>query len=349
MPQPAHQQINERLIALWALGEAGGGLLVVLRFPMTGMVVTAFAVLSLSLLCYYNDCATKPMLKAWLVVILTKFAFNPLASPLAYTAITFEALLAVFSFRFFKDRNVACLVTGVGALLQTVLMQLFLVHKKVADYDFWQGPFQFKFTQIFDRMLLNAVQQSTPLTILYILVFIVAGLLVGLLAAELPALIRREAQSLHLLAPLEIVPEKPSKRNKKRRKIRRRNNYTVPIILFALSAFLLLNGNPKGWSLLRFALMWLLVFTDFVQRYLIHWIQALVNFLFSDQQIDLHPTRDAIPRLSDSMKLAWYNSGRQGGHIVARISLFVAILFALGLSDPIENTPPDTTGAVQEE
>jgi len=343
---PDDQVLNNRLVALWALGEAGGGLLSVFKLPLTGMIVTAFAVLALSLLCYYNDSRSKPLLKAWLVIMCVKFAFAPLAPPMAYVAVTFETLLAVFSFRLFLNYRTACVVTAVGSLLQTALMQLFMVHRKVVHYDFWQGAAQFKPAQLFDRLLLNMVQQNPVLTALYLLLFLFVGFLTALIAAELPRNIQRESKLLHLLSPLEVKPE-PEPKGRRKRKVKKpknRSRYGIPRMILIFGVFLLVTGNPKGWGLIRIGMMWLLVFTDFAQKYLINWIQYGINILFRDEAPDVHASRNALPQLSEFIKIAWQNAGQQSNGILRRIWLFVPILFALGMADqaPEAEVVPET-------
>jgi hypothetical protein len=114
------------------------------------------------------------------------------------------------------------------------------------------------------------------------------------------------------------------------------------ILIFGV--FLLVTGNPKGWGLIRVGMMWLLVFTDFAQKYLINWIQYGINILFRDEAPDVHASRNALPQLSEFIKIAWQNAGQQSNGILRRIWLFVPILFALGMADqaPEAEVVPET-------
>jgi hypothetical protein len=328
-----NESLNQALTALWALGEAGGGLLGMFKLPLSGLIVSSFAVLVVSLLCFYNKSASKPLLKAWLVVIMVKFAFHPLASPLAYFALTFEVLFVVFCFRFFEKRKVATLTAAVGCLLQSALMQLFLVQKKVMEYDFWHGANQFKMSHIADRFILNIVQDSPFLMILYVALFLFVGFLTGWMAYHLPNNIAKESLNLHRLAPLEAAKLDPKKQARKERKKKSRNSYGLPRMAIIFGLFLLFNGNESGWKFINFGLMWLMVFTNFVQKHLINWVQKTVNILFGDEAFNLKATKKSLPQLGDSIKLAWQNAKLQTNGLLQQVVRFVPILFALGLKE----------------
>jgi hypothetical protein len=341
MKSATTSNINARLTALWALGEAGGGLLGMFKLPLSGLIVTPFAVLVISLLCYYNNSASKPLLKAWLVVLLVKIVFHPLASPLAYFAVTFQVLFVVFCHRFFEKRKTAIVISSVGCMLQAALMQLFLVHRKVMEYDFWHGANQFKMSHIMDRFVLNLVQESTFLMVLYLLLFLFVGLLTSWMAYHLPKNIHKESLNLHRLAPIEKAELTPKQEAKKiaikERKKKRKNNYSFPRLLIFFGVFLLIvSKNDRGWDFIRFGMMWLLVFTNFIQKHLINWVQKMVNIAFNDEDFNLKATKKSLPQLGDCIKLAWQNAKLQSNGLLRQVVKFVPILFALGMKEEEE-------------
>jgi hypothetical protein len=326
-------QINARLTALWALGEAGGGLLSLFKLPLSGLIVSSFAVLVLSLLCYYNKSAAKPLLKAWLVVIIIKFAFHPVGSPLAYFSLTFQVLWMCFCYRFFEKIKFAAIVGAVGCLLQSALLQLFLVHKKVIDYDFWHGANQFKMTHITDRFILNLVQGNTFLTFLYVGLFVFIGFLTGWIAYNLPKNIENASLSLHRLASLEKAAIDPKKKARKEQKKKKRNDYGLPRLTIGFGIFLLLTHHESGWKFIYFGFMWLLVFTNFVQKHMINWVQKMVNTAFGDEEFNLKSSKKSLPQLGDCIKQAWHNAKLQSNGLLRQIVTFVPILFALGMKE----------------
>jgi hypothetical protein len=327
---------NQSLTALWALGEAGGGLLGMFKLPLSGLIVSSFAVLVISLLCFYNRSASKPLLKAWMVVMMVKFAFHPLASPLAYFALTFQVLFVVFCTRFFQNRKTAIVVAAVGCLMQSCLMQLFLVQKKVIEYDFWHGANQFKMTHIADRFVLNIVQGNAILMGLYVFLFLIVGLLTGWMAYHLPQNIQRESQRLHRLVPLNVVPLTSAQEARKEKKKKRKNSYGLPRLAILFGVFLLITGKASGWTFVRLGLMWLLVFTNFVQKHLINWVQKMVNIVFGDEEFNLKSSKKSLPQLGNCIKQAWQNAKLQSNGLLRQVVNFVPILFALGMREEVE-------------
>jgi hypothetical protein len=326
-------QINARLTALWALGEAGGGLLGMFKLPLSGLIVTSFAVMVISLLCFYNKSAAKPLLKSWLVVMAIKFAFHPLGSPLAYFSLTFQVLFVCFCFRFFEKRKMATVVAAVGCLLQSALMQLFLVHKKVMEYDFWHGANQFKMSHIADRFILNMVQDSSFLMVLYLGLFIFVGFLTSWIAYNLPNNIANASLNLHRLAPLEKPELDPKKQARKERKKKKRNDYGLPRLAIGFGLFLYFTGHDSGLKFMYFGLMWLMVFTNFVQKHMINWVQKMVNIFFGDEEFNLKASKKSLPQLGDCIKQAWQNAKLQSNGLLRQVVTFVPILFALGMKE----------------
>ncbi len=320
-----------RLTALWGLCEAGlGGLLHLFQLPLTGILVSGFAIMCVALLGYYSRFQLSVMVQAWAVVIAIKFAFSPQSPPTAYLAVTFQAFFSLFCFWIIPNFRLACIVAGMLALVESAGQRI-LVLTIGFGMDFWKAIDQIQLAKKGDPLMLNMMTHSQLLIFAYLLIHAVAGIWVGWLAGRLPRAIEAERVWLLTLDPPPVLVSDDIAINKKRRKF----PYLVPVILAVMGLILIISGRSAGWSLVRGALLWLFYLSDFVQKYLMGWIQKLVLRISGKYSPQVEAANRALPELRICVRMAWTLAKQYERGKYQQAVRFISLVFALSLGNEI--------------
>lgn len=122
-----HQKYDTSgIIVLWALAESGiGGLLHALHFPFTGIFVGSFALISISLIAWYNE-DPKAILNALSIVLAVKLLASPHSPWQAYVAVAFQGLAGYLLYHqkaHFKAKTIAFAII---CLLESALQKLLI-------------------------------------------------------------------------------------------------------------------------------------------------------------------------------------------------------------------------------
>jgi hypothetical protein len=175
------------LTALWAFVESGlGGVLHAFHLPFTGIVLGGFSVLIISLLANRSQVIVRDVLLALLTVAAIKAIANPLTSPFAYIALTFQALWGALIYSICRQCTWAHLLFAIGAMLESAAQQL-LTATLLAGKAFWvamQGLSEIV-CKIFH--IQSSSHPNFTLVYIYLGIFCAWGLLLGLWLRKLPA------------------------------------------------------------------------------------------------------------------------------------------------------------------
>ncbi len=323
-------QFNFRLTSLWALSEIGGSLLNTLKLPFSGLLISVCSVLILALFFQANRDNEKPVAIAFLVVTVVKFACNPVGSPLAFLALFFQTGCCMMAFRYIQPFQRGAVVAGVACLLHTCAQQLLL---RPDEIDFWQFKTAFLPTAMLDRFILDLVKSNLFFEIAYILLFLLTGWVTGLFATRLPALIERETQFLHTLETLPKPVLTPKQQKKLDKKNAKKSKYGIPKMLLLAGGAALVTGNfHSAVQVFQFALLWLVVFTDFFQRQVVPRVQFALTSRFYPQYLDRPESAGNFGKMSGLIHSAWLLAKAEQA-AAPRVGRFVALVFALGLGD----------------
>ncbi len=242
----------QRLILLWAFIEGGiGGILHLLQFPFTGLLVGGLAVITNILLAHYSGYRRSVMLSALGTVLAAKFALSPHASVGAYVAVGFQGLLAAFLFPAFRLRP---LVVGLYTVLcmlesglQKPIMATILFGKAL-----WLGM-----VELLHKVFLTQNQAWVvlgALLALYLMIYLAWGILLARWALAL----LRETPNLQHRLPDRLVGTIP--RVAVTRKRSQWLYYFGLLILLAIAlSFVWHSSQSVGWYLLRVAVVLLLL------------------------------------------------------------------------------------------
>jgi hypothetical protein len=183
------------LIALWALAESAlGGILHAFRIPFTGLFVNSCAVIFMVLIASATD-KRGTILRATLIVMIIKGMVSPHTPLTAFIAVGFQGLMGEFLLRSKKYLILSSIALGVVTLLQSALQKIILL-TIIYGNSLWET------IDVFVNFIIKQVpflpiqdypvQFSFWLIVSYVSIHIIAGILVGIMAARMPAWLEKE-------------------------------------------------------------------------------------------------------------------------------------------------------------
>jgi len=314
-----------RLTALWALCESGlGGWMHALHLPFTGFFVGAFAVVIISLIAHFTGGNFRQVVQATALVLLLKAAVSPQSPLPAYIAVAFQGIMGALLFSLFRFR-LACILLGIITMMENALQKV-LVATIIFGNSLWKALNMF-FSGIAKELRLpSTVSFSFWLIGIYVLVYAVWGLVLGLWMARLPQLLAAKADSVLKEVNLTHAGMEAAS-VKGRRTIRL---FTGMLLLLFIVVVLWFGANSLGkiyYIVLRtICVVALLVF---VIGPVFRWsMQRLVKK--QERQKQFMALIDYLPELRSYVRPA-YELARKEPALLARFRSFVLTLIILTL------------------
>ena len=325
--------IYYRLVALWVLCEAMlGGIIHAAKIPVSGLIVGSCAVVCICLIAFYNS-AKGAIIKATIIVAIFKMMLSPQAPPLAYLAVFFQGATGEL---FFWKRNFyrsSCLLLGLIALLESGLQRI-IVLTIVYGNNFWKAINDFINELIKQK---NFTNYSLIIAIIYVLIHIIVGLLMGWWAGTIPKKIATwKERELSVNSVTEINVALPSKR--KKRKWLKKGVIIIwvcLILLYCQSYFKIgkqiLPSNLPLQILIRsviIVLAWYFVVGPMISFLVKNWLKK--KRLRSKEEIQ--EVARLLPGIQKIISSSWANAKSKKG--IKRIDLFAKnILIAILKND----------------
>jgi hypothetical protein len=203
-----------RLTALWALAESGlGGWMHALGLPFTGIFIGGFAVIIVSILASPLLSSTgqaqaslfSRIVKATFIVLLVKAAVSPQSPPPAYIAVAFQGIIGAVFFKFFPFRP-ACILLGIIAMIESAVQRV-IIATIIFGRSLWEAIDSFFNGVVKELHLPGDLSFSFWIIALYVALYAVWGLILGLWMIKLPAQIKEKAKTIHQQMRLDTSPE----------------------------------------------------------------------------------------------------------------------------------------------
>lgn len=320
-----------KLTALWAFSESGlGGLMFALKIPLTGFFVGGFAVLLVGLIAWYAQRDYRQVLKATILVLLVKATASPHSPPPAYLAVAFQGFAGAFIYRYIRSFRFASVLLALLAMAESALQKI-IVMTLIYGKSIWLAVDKL-FESITKEFSLQVhVSFSLLLIGIYLLVYLVWGLFVGLFAAALPhAINQRSAEILDWYRnyKTDVPPAGTPVRRRKQRL------WTYAAVLVFILAVFLLAGNNKQQVLfivlrsLAAVLLLFFVLRPLLNRLIQNWVKRQRN----DRQRDAALILALLPGIRSYVKPSWQLAARQGSKI-RQLQYFIYYMVALTLYD----------------
>ncbi|WP_299110855.1 hypothetical protein [uncultured Winogradskyella sp.] len=318
-----NKHIIDRLTALWALNESGlGGFLHVFNTPFTGLVVGGIAILLISLIAYYAEHKWQAILKALVVVLIIKMAVSPYSPFGAYVAVSFQAIFGALLLSKFSWKSATVIVLGIVTFLESALQKL-LILTIVYGTELWEA---INLYGLWVQKKLNFISETSTATFLiclYLIVYGVCGLLVGIFIKEIIKIISEKQEADFYLESVVDTSESGKKKMGFKTKVIWMWLITIAIIVLAFSFF---GGHLFEWQkgiyiLLRsflILMLWYLILGPFI-------LKLMRNYLSkkeSQYKADISSTMGLFPYFRKILSYTWKKTKHLKGY--KRFKYFMA-------------------------
>lgn len=321
-----------RLTALWALAESGlGGWMHALKLPFTGIFVGGFAVVLISLIAHYSNRSFRQVWKATVLVLLIKFAVSPQSPFQAYIAVGFQGLIGALFYSLIAHRGLASLLFGIIAMLESAVQKLIFM-TLIFGKSLWEALNSFFSAIAKDFALPGDTGFSFWLIALYVGLYLVWGIVLGIWITRLPVRMENDAVAIRQTATTVTSPE-PAPQNK-------RSNKWIGLIGILLFVVLVLSYNSADSAGVAGKSMYIILRTLAVLLLLFYVINPLVQWLMKQwfsrsggkRKAEMKAVMDLLPQMRSKIKPAYAiaKTRRKG---LGRYFSFIYVLIILSLSN----------------
>ncbi len=198
--QPAVSITIQKITAVWGFTESAvGGVLHVLKIPLTGLFIGSFAVLCIFLIAHYSK---KPVLilRSTIIVILIKSVVSPYSPLAAYFAVLLQGFLGYLFFTVIRYERLAAVFLGVAALLLSALQKVFVL-TILFGTALWESiDLFYKYLINELSFMVNIFPQNISIYLIsaYCGIHAAAGLIIGIKAFSVPAWITKKREHFSL-------------------------------------------------------------------------------------------------------------------------------------------------------
>lgn len=336
----------QRLTALWGFSEAAlGGILHILKVPLTGLLIGGAAVFFISLIARYAESPSQ-ILKSTLVVILIKAVVTPFIPLNSYFAVSLQGGLGYLFFRFIPSYRFSAILLGMITLSFSAFQKLFIITFMFGN-AFWESIDSFVKFILAQLPLLNHLHTPSASLIIvsvYAAIHVIGGLYVGIKANRIDKWLERKTASFDINV-LKNSPDNPifeqRKHSKKRRWWQRKSGIillTFSLILVILSYIFPQLGRSTSTNIfimiirsIAITLIWFKIISPFILK---HFKKFIEKRKF-EHASEVNKITAQFPAFKKVVNYCWNQSAEQTG--VKRVYRFLSNSLALLLIIDLTN------------
>lgn len=332
----ADQQLYYRLIALWAVCEGMlGGIIHGFQLPISGLIIGGSAVIIICLIAYYVP-VKGAILRATLLVAIFKMMLSPHSPLPAYFAVFFQGVTGELFFLNKKYYKISCVLFATLALFESGIQRI-ITTTLIYGKEFWKAVNEF----------INGITGQDTVTNYslyiaggYVVLHIIAGIIIGFVAAGIPYKVKRWQAELPVAASPDQgqINEPAQIENKKRR--RRFLKRSIFIIWVILGLLFLQSELKIGTPLLS---------SDDILRIIVRSVLILLTWYFlvsplltlllkkwlakqqQKSKVAVQEILTLIPSTRLLMELCWQDAGDKKG--LGRLNKFLKLVIARSFDD----------------
>lgn len=314
-----------RITALWAFSEAFlGGMLHGFQIPFAGLILSAFAAISMCAMAS-KDFQRGKIIHATVLVMIIKLTLSPHTPFTAYFAVLLQGCCAELLFSLRVPYKAACYVTAIFALMQSALQKL-IVLTVLFGIDGWTALDEF-LNGILQTFHAEKVSYTLYIIGGYLLLHLLAGIATGRFAARITTLQPLNNKSLPALNILEQQSVKVEKRRKSWL-------FWMLFILFTVvigynylnkEALSFIDSKPLKLIIRASVIMvfWYFFLSPLLMKIFKKWLKGKNNALSSETEGILV----IIPEIKQIVLYAWLISAEYSG--IRRVLVFINYSFRL--------------------
>lgn len=336
----------QRLTALWGFSEAAlGGILHLLKVPLTGLLIGGAAVFFISLIAR-NAESPSQILKSTLVVILIKAAVTPFIPLNSYFAVTVQGVLSYLFFSFIPSYKLSAILLGMITLTFSAFQKLFII-TFIFGNAFWESIDSFATFLITQHPFLSSIHSlrvSVIIISVYAAIHLLGGLIVGIKVARVDSWLERK-RMLFKLDELKNVSTNPlfdQKKSFKRKRWWQRKSGII-FIAFSIALMVLSYLVPKiGKSMstdilfmiirsIAITLIWFKIISPFILSH----FQKFIEKRKFEHAAEINKMTSLFPQFKKVINYCWNESYEHEG--LRRVLIFLSNSLALLLIIDISN------------
>jgi hypothetical protein len=297
-----------RLIALWVLAETFlGGLLHAFRIPLTGVFISCFSALFISLI-YTATGSSKKVIHATLIVLVFKMLLSPHAPLGAFLSVALQGVFGAMALAAIPSTKAARMVVTVFAYLQSATLKLISL-TIIFGMGFWEALDEFMLSVVEYFPFFSTVLSAKNLVISYLGIYLLTGILAGWMIGRVSLTSKRISQT----------SDKPLKGLAKKKDSKIQLEWAL-IGLLTLIYFLPFFPNSFREMCLRAAIIltaWQLVLGPLVKKALFAFLGTRKSGLLREIAL----IEGILPELRDNLTISWKAASNQKR--LKRIPFFV--------------------------
>ena len=337
----------QRLTALWAFTESGlGGIMHALQIPFTGLVVGGMAVIIISLIAEISDNDYNQILKTVVIVLIVKAMVSPYTPFPAYIAVSFQALLGYFLFKFFRVNFFSILLLSIVAMLESAIQKL-LILTLFFGKSFWKAMDEMM-AFIAKQFGLSSANGSQWIIGVYLFLYVAGGFFIAWMAYRTIKGFFAEKGIFSFDNPV-IINKAIFKEDVPRRKTLYQKLWVMIAVLIVLSIilFAFASDTKQGWLAVAKTITWtmsaILIWFMLIGPLFTKGIQRLLKKKESKYSDEVLRTLSFLPVLRQLTGFAWQRSRQYSG--LRRWQFFFSALihWSLTYSDPAKQEIPFKT------
>lgn len=321
----------QRITALWAFSEAAlGGILHVLKIPLTGLFIGSAAVIFISQIAVLAQSKSQ-ILKSTMLVILVKAVVTPFVPLNSFFAVTLQGMLGFIFFSTIPSKKVSAMLLGISALSFAAFQKLFMMTILFGN-AFWESIDSFVSFITSQIPVLNLginTSASFIIILIYSSIHVIAGIIIGFHAGRFDLWIEKKSVQLRNGKFRQNLGEhifNKQRRGKRKRWWQRKSG--IVLVSFMACVMMITYFSPhlakvKSVDVL-FMLIRVIVFSllwfNFISPLLVKWIMKFIEKKKFEHASEVNRITELFPRFNEIIEYCWLDSGSKKG--LARIKFF---------------------------
>ncbi|MEO8399007.1 MAG: hypothetical protein ABI550_04230 [Ignavibacteriaceae bacterium] len=337
-----------RLTAFWGFTEAFlGGILHALKIPLTGLLVGGAAVLFITLIAHFSD-EKGAILKSTFAVILIKGFVSPYTPFPAYFAVLLQGILGEVLFSSKKFFKFSALMLGFSSLLFSGAQKIIIITILFGN-SFWESINIFS-NYILNQFVTNSSQRlqinfSLLVIVLYLGLHLIAGILIGIFAGNLP----QKIKNINAINFYDSIKNDKSKNIFLFKKAQKKYEpwwkklSWVLLFLFFTTVIILsffypeLNENLllKILIMIIRSIFLMIVWIKIISPVLVNFLRKSLNKKLRNSTLEIGKMLNFFPKFKKMINYSWSKTSELKG--LKRIKIFIEYSIAASLTVEVEH------------
>jgi len=326
----------DRIIALWALTEAGlGGVFHAFKMPFTGLIIAGMSVVYISLFSFLSKGKYSNIIKATFIVLIIKMLISPHTPPTAYIAVLFQGMMGYAIFSVFGFSRISVFIFSFIAMMESGLQKI-LTMTLFYGLSIWESIDSFYNYLIKELPIDFDYSGSKLLILIYLSLYFFGAVLFAVFSLKVIRNLKQDQKSILEEYQSHVFVNKNSDPKKKEKLIGNRTRLFI-ILLFIIAVLLLFNPE-LGWGSALYVFLRAILVIVIWYVFLAPWVKHLFEkFLLKQKKkyaSDLTQIMSFFPALKSIVSFTRTKYGKINS--IKKMNLFISTVIFLTLHADFE-------------